>query len=308
MLRSLNRNPVLFEGKSFHLVYFGLFAALAAFAYALLFLMYLDAKGVTPTHPFLALLTIAAPMIVGAKVLPFAAAGADFLRNPRRYLRQTSYFQHGGFIGAAVGCFWLSHVAGIPPWILFDGVAYGGALSLAIGRLGCYNYGCCHGVPVGDEPNVVYTHPQSKVVRLMPHWRGVPLAPTQLISAAFNLSLFLAISVAAPRFPRDGMVAAAFLIAQSTFRLVLDPYRHQDYHGVSRFPRIMAAMYLCTGIILMALLSNWGHWVAWRHGLGPCDFLNWARETPDAAIAALLVGLPCFVVYGYHGRTLGTFR
>lgn len=67
-----------------------------------------------------------------------------------------------------------------------DYCAAAGALGHAVGRLGCFFNGCCHGAPTSVPWAVTFTHPFAD---MDPALLGVALHPTQLYEAAGELVL-----------------------------------------------------------------------------------------------------------------------
>ncbi len=100
-----------------------------------------------------------------------------------------------------------------------------GCLSLALGRIGCYSYGCCHGRQTTSRFSTVYTHPLTKALRVFPELTNVPLVPTQLISAAYAFALFFVMIWALFHSPRAGVVSAIFILAYNLFRIFIERYR-----------------------------------------------------------------------------------
>ncbi|TBR24088.1 prolipoprotein diacylglyceryl transferase [bacterium] len=71
-----------------------------------------------------------------------------------------------------------------------DYCAAAGALGHAVGRLGCFFAGCCHGRPTGAPWAVTFTSPMAD---MDPALLGVPLHPTQLYEAAGEMLLALVV-------------------------------------------------------------------------------------------------------------------
>jgi len=81
-----------------------------------------------------------------------------------------------------------------------DYCAAAGALGHAVGRLGCFFNGCCHGRPTASSWAVTFTSPMAD---MDPALLGVALHPVQLYEAAGELLLAaLIIGVVLPRVRR----------------------------------------------------------------------------------------------------------
>jgi len=109
----------------------------------------------------------------------------------------------GGILGGAIAAALLCRHYALPFWRTTDRGIPALPLALSIGRLGCFVRGCCYGAPA-----------DSWLALYLPDRAGVwlPRYPTQLLSAAANLAIFLVL-VAVERYghPREGSVTLLFL-------------------------------------------------------------------------------------------------
>ncbi|MDY6824563.1 MAG: prolipoprotein diacylglyceryl transferase [Thermodesulfobacteriota bacterium] len=95
---------------------------------------------------------------------------------------------YGGFIAAALAALVYIKKRRLPLGTTADILALAMPLGHAVGRIGCFFAGCCHG-KVTDLPWGVCFNDPNTLARPM----GVPLHPTQLYSSAGNLIVFLII-------------------------------------------------------------------------------------------------------------------
>lgn len=106
-------------------------------------------------------------------------------------------------------------------------------LGHAFGRLGCFLNGCCHGRPSGSFLAVSFParspawYVQCETGLIPPSAaRSLPVLPTQLLEAAANLLLFLALFHLYRRAShRRGLVTAAYLMAYAVIRFLIEPLR-----------------------------------------------------------------------------------
>jgi len=84
----------------------------------------------------------------------------------------------------------------------------------AVGRLGCFFSGCCHGA-VTSVPWAVWQHSA---------WRH----PTQLYSAAWAALVYGLLRAARDRVPREGDLFRAYLVLFGLGRCVIETVRAQD--------------------------------------------------------------------------------
>jgi prolipoprotein diacylglyceryltransferase len=190
-LSLLKDHPVLHRSRRLTLVGFGIFAALDAVACALVCYYYLHLKGVTIDWPLAAMMPVCCLLtLCGAKTFHWIALGKKFFANPRKYLGETGYYEHGGIIGAACWVFLVAALFKLPTLLLADAMCWGALLGQFFGRLGCFNYGCCFGKPTSLPLGIRYTNRDSKILRWRPELHCVPVHPTQLYAAGANLPMF----------------------------------------------------------------------------------------------------------------------
>jgi hypothetical protein len=83
-LAFLNRNPVILKTKFFHLVYFGIFAALGVMASTSIFFFYLYAHGCLTNMAVIPIaLSFVVGDMVGVKALYFVTLGKEFFKKPK---------------------------------------------------------------------------------------------------------------------------------------------------------------------------------------------------------------------------------
>ncbi len=303
----LNRNPICFQGGSFQVVYFGLFAAANTFVTASVFMYYVQVRGVTfPCGPFWTLAVCMGGNVLGVKLYHLIAMYRKGLANTAEYLNQTTMYSQGGILGVYAALLilaWTQHLDGL---VAVDAAAYGAAIGLAIGRLGCYNYGCCYGKPSASRCAVVYTHPQAKVLRQHPHLKGVPLVPTQIYSAAVNLLIFVLLTCIAKYLPYNGLVTLMFLLAYSAFRILIDRFRGRADEPA--YARVALGMIGLAAIHITVYALVTGQLLPRAMPELPINVVGYIQHLgshTDVLVACLGLGFVAFVFYGLHGKTLG---
>lgn len=121
----------------------------------------------------------------------------------------------GGLIGGATGVFVAKRAIGLKERrgnLFVPGILAG----VAVGRLGCFLRGCCHGTPTGLPWGVDFGD-------------GVPRHPTQLYEAVFAVALLPVAFIAVRRWPQPaGAVFKGFMVAYFSFRFVIEFIRTQD--------------------------------------------------------------------------------
>ncbi|MFA5162325.1 MAG: prolipoprotein diacylglyceryl transferase [Elusimicrobiales bacterium] len=133
----------------------------------------------------------------------------------------------GGFAGGAAAGYWFSRRAKFSFWAAADMLAPAIALGHAIGRIGCFMAGCCHGSP-SHFLAVRFTDPDCLVSNNL---LGVPLHPAQLYESAGNFALFAILHTIYPKRRGEGAVFAAYCAGYSVLRFCLEFLRGDERGG-----------------------------------------------------------------------------
>jgi phosphatidylglycerol:prolipoprotein diacylglycerol transferase len=98
-------------------------------------------------------------------------------------------------------------------------------LGHAIGRLGCFFYGCCYGKPTSSWIGIKF--PPNSPAGLL----GEKVIPTQLISSFFLLVIFFILLLIRRKQKFRGQVVFSYFILYGIFRFIIEFYR-ADPRGV----------------------------------------------------------------------------
>lgn len=173
----------------------------------------------------------------------------------------------------AGGITWLGGVVGLIPFMIFvfhmwvpaakgDVLYYvsmvvpGIVLGHAFGRLGCFFGGCCYGkvtdsvfgvvFPAGSRAALQYpadpSNPEGTV--------SLPVLPTQLFEAAFELALFIVLITTRKKTKR--YAAEIYLIAYGVFRFSMEFLRGDDRGSTGFF--LSPAQVICILILIFGVL------------------------------------------------------
>ena len=163
--------------------------------------------------------------IVGARLLFLISYWDTYDGKPWQsiILDRTGFVFYGGLIGASLACILWTRKLGVPLWKFADILAPSISLGHALGRIGCYMTGCCHGTtcdlpwgvqfPVGHE-----THPHA-------------VHPVQIYEAFLNFGLYLFLAWLFRRKKFDGQVFASYLMCYAIVRGTVEFFRG-DYHDL----------------------------------------------------------------------------
>ncbi len=171
--------------------------------------------------------------ILGAKLGLLAVEWRYYLERPRAVLetvRSAGVLLVGvgaGFLACSLYC----RRYGIPFRRVADAAAPPVAAAQAVGRLGCFAAGCCHGVPArGSAFAVTFTDPDSMVPADL---LGVPLFPIQLVQMANDLVLAGLLAWLGRRPGRaEGSVFWWYVLLYGVTRSILEMWRGDEIRGV----------------------------------------------------------------------------
>jgi phosphatidylglycerol:prolipoprotein diacylglycerol transferase len=169
--------------------------------------------------------------LVGAKILLAVTEPSVYLTSLAGWwalVRAGGVF-YGGFIGAVLAAVVLLRRYRLPFLPVADVLAPSVALGHFFGRLGCFSAGCCYGAQCSSPLGVVFTSPVAHQVSGTP--LGVPLYPTQLFEAAFNLLNYFFLAWLFRRRFAPGTVLAAYVIGYGTARFIIEFYRGDADRG-----------------------------------------------------------------------------
>ncbi|ANM28379.1 hypothetical protein ABI59_00165 [Acidobacteria bacterium Mor1] len=109
---------------------------------------------------------------------------------------------------------------------LADAGFTGTSLGMAIGRLGCFMNGCCHGTPTDWSWGVVFTDPHAH------EFAGTPLHtalhPTQLLQTLTGLTVLAVCWWATTRSRYSGIATGLFWVIVGTSRFFMEYLRGDD--------------------------------------------------------------------------------
>jgi prolipoprotein diacylglyceryltransferase len=292
----LANRTVLFRWRDYVFVTFGLFGGIAAFVGGALGAYLMLGQGIPLLDSALILSGLLIGHVVAARAVLLPWWGLRLLRRPGQVLRTVEFASWGGYVAIAIG---MGVYASASPFSFFqltDIAARVGPLAHAIGRLGCFTFGCCFGRPTRLPFAVRYDSPDAKASRVA-GLQGVPIHPAPLYEAAYNVLLFVILNAIALAGAPEGMPSALYLVLYGAGRFGLEMIRYNarsDYIGpLPRNQWLSLAMFV-SGLAILPLDGPAPHF-----------------QTPDAgSVLALLpvVALSSafvFVAYSVHRGTIG---
>jgi phosphatidylglycerol:prolipoprotein diacylglycerol transferase len=202
--------PILFEVGGHAVHTWGVLAAVGFLLVAWLGLRRADRAGIPVDRATDALGAAAAASVVGARGL-YVLEHLDTLDGPLAWLDVraggASFF--GALLLAVPVATLVAILRGVPLLAGWDAFAPAVALGFALARVGCFAAGCCYGAPTDLPWGVSFPgHP-------------LPVHPTQLLEAAFQAALGVALLARGSRLPTGG-VFAVWLGATGVGRFFLE--------------------------------------------------------------------------------------
>ena len=167
---------------------------------------------------------------------------------------------YGGFLLAVLMILWFCRRRKLSPARVCDLGAVGLAVGHAVGRIGCFMQGCCHGRPASG--GLSFQYPRIGYVvdaegHLLNPLLAQPVYPVQLLESAGNVLLAVGLYFALRRL-RPGRTAALYIIAYGTLRFCLEFFRgdHRDRILDLFTPALFFGLVLVpVGIVLWLILS-----------------------------------------------------
>ena len=173
-------------------------------------------------------------MLLGAKILYLITVFPQLVRdlpylfsNPKAFLYvyvSTGMVFYGGLLGAIGGC--LAYLRYMKCPFAREGGVFVHIIPLigAFGRLGCFAEGCCYGRETSGPLGVVFA-----ASSIAPN--DVPLLPTQLFEAGFDLLLFAFLLWQYRRGVGAWRQLGSYLCLYAVFRFVLEFFRGDAMRG-----------------------------------------------------------------------------
>lgn len=167
------------------------------------------------------------------------------------------------------GITWLGGVVGLVPFLVFcvhkflpkaKGSAMewvsllipGIVLGHAFGRFGCFFAGCCYGKVTDSIFGISFPEGSHAALQYPgPDGRSLPVLPTQLFEACFELTLFI-VMVSLYRWLKK-YNTETYLISYGVFRFILEFFRGDDRGSTGFF--LSPAQFICVIVIVLAVLS-----------------------------------------------------
>lgn len=151
----------------------------------------------------------------------------------------------GGFLAGLLYLRWKK----MPLADSLDAVVPAVGFGIFLSRIGCYLNGCCFGTPT-EGPFGVHFPPESAAHSV---FGNAAVHPTQLYSSAYGLLLFVGLMLVNRKWYRTGRTVGLFFIAESAFRLLIEPLRYYEDAMWFEFAGVGITYNVIAGIIMFLI-------------------------------------------------------
>lgn len=215
--------------------------------------------------------------LAGARLLHFTmATPKEFFADPMIFFRvwQGGFALLGGVILAGIGGCIYALARGIPVWKMCDAVMPAVLLGVAIGRMGCFFAGCCHGSLHALPDNAIALFPDTFaagttggqlwfvpgppfLLEMTNNGVGknhVIVTATQLYETIVTLGIFLSMSWLWRRRAFDGQVFGTTLMLYGIWRPINESLRGDDVRGLGYFGHLTTSQVMSIPVFLLGLI------------------------------------------------------
>ena len=203
--------------------------------------------------------------LIGAKLMLVVVEWNDYSLNPRELLNlfQSGGVFYGGLLGAIPVAWICARRFGLDGWRTADVLAPGVILGQAIGRIGCFAAGCCHGRPADVPWAVRFTDVYASRTVDVP--LDTPLHPTQLYESLANFAIFGLLLWLFPRKRFHGQVVCAYALLYAIARFAIEFWRGDAARGFV-FGGLLSTSQFIAVLLVLAVGAFWPYLVK-NHGV-----------------------------------------
>lgn len=185
---------------------------------------------------------------IGARIAYIIVNWQNFINEPFAVLLNRSGFVfYGGIIFGIFAIFLLSKKYKIKFLKITDIFALAVPLAHGFGRIGCFFYGCCYGLPtqawlgINFPFNSPAGHLSQKII------------PTQIISAGFLFLLFLFLYIMRNKITRLGKLTSYYLLIYGVFRFSIEFFRGdpRGFYFIFSTSQWLSLLLIAVGIFII---------------------------------------------------------
>lgn len=185
----------------------------------------------------------------GGKLLFVLENFRQFLETPWKVLGSSGFVVYGGLVIGIICIFLYCRIKKFSFFAYTDLMFPSVALGQAFGRLGCFGAGCCYGKPTDAWWGVVF--PEDSFAPA-----GIPLIPTQLISAIGDFAIFLILLFYSNKTKVKGNVTALYLLLYAIGRFFVEVLRTNEQGGIGIFTTAQLFSFVFIAVAILLFLRN----------------------------------------------------
>ena len=214
--------PELFTIGSFTVYGYGFMIAVGFIVAAIVAVIRAKKKGLSADAAEELVISVLLFGFLGEKMLYVIVNLREFFEDPMAVIGSSGFVIYGGLIvGLATGIIYCRRKK-ISFLQYLDLLIPEVAIAQGFGRIGCHLAGCCHGIETDSAFAVVF--PEGSMAPA-----GVPLVPTQLISAAGGFAIAAVLLIVSRKktgvFSKNGSIGALYMLLYSVGRFVIEFFR-----------------------------------------------------------------------------------
>lgn len=196
--------------------------------------------------------------IVGSRLLFVLIKYEYFIENPIDIFKlwEGGLVFYGGLFLAVLALLFYFKKNALPTWKTLDVFAPSLAIGHAVGRIGCFSAGCCHGKPTDLPWGVTFNDPNSLAIT------GIPLHPTQLYESVAEVGIFIYLMLLRKHKSFDGQIALTYVLLYSIARFIIEFFRGDNrargfiYNDFSIAQGLSVVLFLAAIIFMLLLRSK----------------------------------------------------
>lgn len=223
-----------------------------------------------------------------------------------QHLKVPGFALWGGLLSSIPAIYLTAITLGWDPLIAFDGIALGLPLAQAFGRVGCLNYGCCHGRITERFFAIRYNNPETKVLRTYANLKDQPLHPTQIYSAIINLAIYATMIwlLFGMENRSPGLMSSFYLLSYGIKRFLMEwlrgEYPRTNIAGLTIWQWLSLGFAVAGLILLMSLGPAMPLVIAPSQASG-------FEAAKDCFTLTLMLAFIFTAIYSIHGRKIGSW-
>jgi phosphatidylglycerol---prolipoprotein diacylglyceryl transferase len=194
--------------------------------------------------------------VIGGKLFLLFENPTLYLKQPSKLFSGSGFVFYGSLLATIPLMLWYFKKNKLPVAGMLDIMAVVTCIVHGFGRIGCFNAGCCYGLPTDHFLAVTFTDAACQANPL-----NVPLHPTQLYEAVFIFSILLFLLIQKKFKKFDGQLFLLYLITYAIGRSFLETLRGDLDRGfvignwVSN-SQFISALVICVSIYFYVKLNR----------------------------------------------------